>query len=74
MELYEAIKSRRTVREFEDEPISTEILERIIEAAFSAPTNEHMRDWHYIIVRGKNVTVKLLDIIPKGISDEDMLK
>ena len=74
MELYEAIKSRRTVREFEDEPISTEILERIIEAAFSAPTNDHMRDWHYIIVRDKNVTVKLLDIIPKGISDEDMLK
>lgn len=72
MELYEAIKSRRTVREFEDEPISTEILERIIEAAFSAPTNDHMRDWHYIIVRDKNVTVKLLDIIPKGISDEDM--
>lgn len=72
MELYEAIKSRRTVREFEDEPISTEILERIIEAAFSAPTNDHMRDWHYIIVRDKNITVKLLDIIPKGISDEDM--
>ena len=55
MELYEAIKSRRTVREFEDEPISTEILERIIEAAFRAPTNDHMRDWHYIIVRDKNV-------------------
>ena len=31
-----------------------------------------MRDWHYIIVRDKNVVVKLLDIIPKGISDEDM--
>ncbi len=72
MKLYEAIKSRRTVREFEDELISTEILERIIEAAFSAPTNDHMRDWHYIIVRDKNVTAKLLDIIPKGISDEDM--
>ncbi len=72
MKLYEAIKCRRTVREFEDETISTEILERIIEAAFSAPTNDHMRDWHYIIVRDKNVTAKLLDIIPKGISDEDM--
>lgn len=72
MKLYEAIKSRRTVREFEDEPISTEILERIIEAAFSAPTNDHMRDWYYIIVRDKNVTAKLLDIIPKGISEEDM--
>ena len=31
-----------------------------------------MRDWHYIIVRDKNVTAKLLDIILKSISDEDM--
>ena len=72
MKLYEAINSRRTVREFEDEPIATEVLERIIESAFKAPTNDHMRDWHYIIVRDKNVMAKLLDIIPKGITDEDM--
>ena len=72
MDLYEAINSRRTVRDFEAKPISTEILERIIEAAFKAPTNDHMRDWHYIIVRDKNVTAKLLDIIPKGITHEDM--
>lgn len=31
-----------------------------------------MRDWHYIVIRDKNTLVKLLDIIPKGISDEDM--
>lgn len=29
-----------------------------------------MLDWHYIVI--KNKTLKLLDIIPKGISDEDM--
>lgn len=33
-----------------------------------------MRDWHYIVIRDKNVAVKLLDIIPKGISEEDMNK
>ena len=31
-----------------------------------------MRDWHYIIVRDKSTVMKLLDIIPKGISEEDM--
>ena len=72
MEFYEAVNNRKTVREFEDEPIPTQIIERIIAAAFKAPTNDHMRDWHFIIVRDKNVTAKLLDIIPKGISDDDM--
>ena len=72
MEFYEAINDRKTVREFEDETIPTDIIEKIISAAFKAPTNDHMRDWHYIIVRDKKVAAKLLDIIPKGISDEDM--
>lgn len=31
-----------------------------------------MRDWHFIIVRDKNITVRLLDIIPKEISNEDI--
>ncbi|SEK22612.1 Nitroreductase [Ruminococcus sp. YRD2003] len=31
-----------------------------------------MRDWHYIVVSDKSTVARLLDIIPKGISDEDM--
>lgn len=72
MDFYEAIQNRKTVRDFENGTISTEVFERIISAALKAPTNDHMRDWHYIIIQDKNVIAKLLDIIPKDISDEDM--
>ncbi|MBO5319590.1 MAG: nitroreductase family protein [Ruminococcus sp.] len=72
MELYDAINNRRSVREFENEVIPEEIIERIIGAALKAPTNDHMRDWHYIVVSDKSMMARLLDIIPKGISDEDM--
>lgn len=72
MEFYEVINNRKTIREFEDETIPTDIIERIISAAFKAPTNDHMRDWHFIIIRDRNMAARLLDIIPKGISDEDM--
>ena len=72
MELYDAINNRRTVREFKNEVIPEEIIERIIGAALKAPTNDHMRDWHYIVVSDKSTVARLLDIIPKGISDEDM--
>ena len=72
MEFYDVINSRRTVRNFENEEIPEEILEKIIAAAFKAPTNDHMRDWHYIIIHDKEVAASLLDIVPKGISDEDM--
>jgi nitroreductase len=72
MELYDAINNRRTIRDFEDEKISDEVLRRIISAAFKAPTNDHMRDWHFIIVTDKAQAAELLKPIPKSISDEDM--
>ena len=50
----------------------TNVLEKIIAAACKAPTNDHMRDWHFIIVRDRQTVAKLLDCIPKGISDAEM--
>ena len=72
MEFYEAVEKRRTIRDFVSEEISQAVVERIISAALKAPTNDHMRDWHYIVIRDKEILAKLLAIIPKGISDEDM--
>jgi nitroreductase len=72
MELYEAIERRRTVRDFSADDVADEAIERIIMAAMKAPTNDHMRDWHYIAVRDKGTVLKLLSAIPKGISEEDM--
>ncbi len=74
MDFYKVIENRRTIRDFEDETISDEVLERIIGAALKAPTNDHMRDWHYIIIKDKETVAKLLNIIPKDFSDEDMDK
>ena len=72
MELYEAIEKRRTIRDFDSEVIPQEVIERVISAAMKAPTNDHMRDWHYIVIKDREVAAGLLDIVPKGISDEDM--
>lgn len=72
MEFYEVIEKRRTIRDFEKEALPMAVIERIIEAGLKAPTNDHMRDWHYVVIQDKNVVMRLLDIIPKGISEEDM--
>lgn len=72
MEFYEVIEKRRTIRDFENVEIADDVIERIIGAGLKAPTNDHMRDWHFIVIKDKHVVRQLLDIIPKGISDEDM--
>ena len=33
---------------------------------------QQTRDWHFIIVKDRETAARLLDIVPKGISDEDM--
>lgn len=43
MDIYEAIYSRRSVRDFEDKEIDIEIVKKIINAGLRAPTNNHMR-------------------------------
>ncbi len=72
MDFYDVIEKRRTVRDFEKGTISKDVIKRIIIAALKAPTNDHMRDWHYIVIQDKKVIANLLNIIPKGISEEDM--
>lgn len=72
MEFYDVINSRRTIRDFENVSIDNEIIHRIIAAGMKAPTNDHMRDWHFIIIKDKNVIGKLFSIIPEKWTDEEV--
>ena len=74
MELYEAINRRSSVREFTDEAIPEETVKRIIGAAYKAPTNDHFRDWHFIVVTDKAVMREVLDGVPKNLTVEDVDK
>lgn len=56
MEFYETLEKRRTYRDYSDREVSDEILIRIIGAAFKAPTNDHLRQLEFVVVRGqKNI-------------------
>ena len=72
MEFYDVINSRRTIRDFEDIPVDDEIIQRIVAAGMKAPTNDHMRDWHFIIIRDKSVINKLFSIIPEKWTEEEV--
>lgn len=72
MEFYDAVEQRRTVRDFENAEIDDQVMEKIFSAGLKAPSNDHMRDWQFIVIRDRQIVMELLDIIPKGISEEDM--
>ena len=63
MEFYEAIEKRRTVRDFEDKPIEPEIIMRILGAGLKAPTNNHLREWEFVVVNDKKERLRVLNLV-----------
>jgi len=51
VDFYEAVRKRRTVREFQDKPVEDEKTRRILEAGLNAPANAHLKDWEFILLR-----------------------
>ncbi len=72
MDFYEVVNSRRTIRDFSTDTIPEEVIERIIGAGMKAPTNDHMRDWHFIVITYKTVTARCIERIPVHFSDSDV--
>jgi nitroreductase len=60
MDLFEAIKSRRSVRRFEEKPVPEELIKRVIDAGQWAPSACNRQDWKFIIVDSKEVKERLL--------------
>ena len=50
MDFYEAVAARRTVRDFLDKPVPEETVARIIGAGLKAPSNNHLREWEFILL------------------------
>lgn len=72
MNFYDVIDSRRTIRDFKSDSIEQEVIERIIAAGMKAPTNDHMRDWHFIVITDKNIIAQCIDTIPMNISNQEI--
>jgi len=53
MEVFEAIKARRSVRSYTPEPVPDETLRRLLEAARLAPSAMNYQPWRFIVVRSQ---------------------
>jgi iodotyrosine deiodinase len=52
---YENLKRRRTVRDFSDEAIPFEIIQKAILTAGTAPSGANMQPWRFVVVQDKDV-------------------
>ncbi|GGN65316.1 oxidoreductase [Actinoplanes lobatus] len=53
MDVYEAVRSRRSVRAFSDEPVPRDVLVRVLAAAARAPSSGNLQPWHLYVLTGE---------------------
>jgi 5,6-dimethylbenzimidazole synthase len=55
MDIFTAIKERRSCRNFLPDPVSDEMIEKILEAAVWAPSAANNQPWEFIVVTNKDI-------------------
>lgn len=63
MEIKEAIQSRRSIRAYENRPISRKDLEEILEAGMYAPSAVNYQPWYFVAIQSRTQMDRLLQVM-----------
>jgi nitroreductase len=60
MNVMEAIKTRRSIRGYQDKPVEEEKLLQVLEAGRLAPSSANRQEWRFVVVRDAEARMKLM--------------
>lgn len=70
MDVYSAIYARQTIRDFQSRPLEDDLVHKIISAGFAAPSNNHMREWHFVLLNDREKRHQLLEQVIRPTSQK----
>ena len=53
MDFYDVLAKRRTIRDFSNKIVPDDVLKKVLNAALKAPTNDHLRQLEFIVIRDR---------------------
>ncbi|MBU2472862.1 MAG: nitroreductase family protein [Patescibacteria group bacterium] len=62
MELENLIKTRRSIRNFTNQPVDLELVKKIIELGTHAPSACNIQGWHFIIIKDQKIKDEMIDL------------
>jgi nitroreductase len=65
MELFEALKGRRSIRRYKTDPVDDKQIEAILDAGRWAPSWANTQCWRYVVIRDANIKAQLADTMIK---------
>ena len=66
MEAYQAILTRRSIRAYTDQPVSEELVHKLLVAAVSAPSAGNGQPWHFVVITERSLLNALAELLPFG--------
>jgi nitroreductase len=66
METWDTVRARRNVRQYTDQPIAREDLERIVDAGRRAPSASNWQPWNFVVVTDRAQLIELAKVWQGG--------
>lgn len=64
--IVEAIKSRRSIREFTQEPVSEKVVNQVLESGSWAPSGKNNQPWKFAVIRDPSLKESLASLTHSG--------
>ncbi len=62
--MIDPILARRSIRQYEERPVSDEDIQRLLEAAMAAPSGKNLKPWHFVVITERERLDALGDSAP----------
>ncbi len=66
MDVFECVRGRMTIREFEPDPVPEPTVRKLLQAGRWAPSSRNRQPWRFVVVRDKDTLRRLAGIAPSG--------
>ena len=67
METLEAIAKRASVRDYMNQPVSRDMLQKLVDAGRRAPTARAVEPWEFVVITGRTTLDTLAGVISTGV-------
>ena len=66
MEVFEAVRTALAVRTYQDKPVPSDVVRRIVEAAHLTASSMNGQPWHFVVVENRDTLRKLGEAVRTG--------
>jgi nitroreductase len=74
MDVFDAIKNRRSVRHYKPDPIDDKTVQTVLEAGHWAPSWSNNQCWRFIVIRDQQIKEKIAETLTKIMIDNEMVE